>query len=305
MEIVTRKTFEPIEKAMREAGFSPEKVKQEISFAIQHINKSKQLQECTPESKLQAVMNISNIGLSLNPAAKEAYLIPRYNSVFRCMEASLEPGYVGLVKLLTDSGSVVSMVAQLVYQNDKFKLDIANNQNPITHEPELTKTKRGEIIGVYALATLPDKSRQAEWMDVDEVNGIKERSETYKAFKEGKIKSCTWFTDFGEMCRKTVIKRIYKYLPRTDRMSQIDNAVQQDNLDYTASNDQIDYIESLLSTSTYDERQRTAIEMETAVMSAQRASQVIEQLKNNQQVVDQGVFPNEKQLAKHIRTIAQ
>lgn len=305
MEIATRQMFAPIEKAMKEAGFSPEKVKQEISFAIQHINKSKQLQDCTPDSKLQAVLNISNIGLSLNPAAKEAYLIPRWNSVSRNMEASLEPGYVGLVKLLTDSGSVVSMVSQLVYQNDHFELDVADNINPVHHKPELIKSKRGEIIGVYALATLPDKSRQAEWMDVDEVNMIKERSETYKAFKEGKIKSCTWFTDFGEMCRKTVIKRIYKYLPRTDRMKFIDTAVQQDNQDYTASNEQLAYIENLLNTSTLDERQRNAIEMETSVMSSQRASQVIEQLKINQQGVDQGVFGTQKQLSKHIQNISQ
>lgn len=305
MEIVTRQTFAPIEKAMQDAGFSPEKVKQEISFAIQHINKSKQLQECTPESKMQAVMNISNIGLSLNPAAKEAYLIPRYNYLTRSMEASLEPGYVGLVKLLTDSGSVVSMVSQLVYENDTFSLDIADNRNPVQHKPELVKSKRGNIIGVYALATLPDGTRQAEWMDIDELNAIRNRSETYKAFKEGKIKSATWETDYGEMCRKTVIKRIYKYLPRTERMKFVDTAVHQDNQDYTASNDQLSYIESLLTSSTLDERQRAAIEMETSVMSSQRASQVIEQLKNNQQGPDQGFIGTQKQLSKHIQKIAQ
>lgn len=304
MEIVTRTTFTSIEKAMTEAGFSPEKVKQEISFAIQHINKSEQLQQCTNESKLQAVLNISNIGLSLNPASKEAYLIPRWNNVRKIKEASLEPGYVGLVKLLTDSGSVTSMLCQLVYENDTFSLDIADNVRPVTHKPVLSKSKRGNILGAYALATLPDGTRQVEWMDIEEINAIREKSETYVAHLAGKIKSCTWISDHGEMCRKTVIKRIYKYLPRSKKMEKIDEAVRIDNEDYTASHDQISYIESLLQSSTLDERRRTAIEMETSVMSAQRAHAVIEQLLQNQQGPDQGYLGTQKQLSSHIRKIA-
>src|SRR5689334_11701957 len=105
---LTRANFSNVEKPMQEAGFSIEKVKQEISFAIQHVNKSPQLQKCTTESLQMAVLNISNIGLSLNPAAKEAYLIPRWNGVTKVTEAALEPSYVGLVKLLTDAGSVTS-----------------------------------------------------------------------------------------------------------------------------------------------------------------------------------------------------
>lgn len=292
---VTRSTFGEVEKAMQSAGFSPEKVKQEISFALQTINKSAQIQKCSKESILQAVLNISNIGLSLNPAAKEAYLIPRWNGITKQMDASLEPGYIGLVKLLTDAGSVTSILCQLVYENDTFEMDLANNLNPVKHKPELTRTKRGKVQGCYALATLPDKTRQVEYMCVDEINEIRERSETYKAFKEGKIKSCTWETDWGEMGRKTVIKRIYKYLPRTERMIQIDSAIAEDNKDFSASDDQLSYIENLLHTSTLEERQKSAIEMELPVMGATRASEVITNLKNNQQETD-------KQALKRLQT---
>lgn len=277
----TPATFEAIEIKMQEAGFKPEQVKREISFAVQHINKSLQLQKCTPLSLLTAVMNVSNIDLSLNPASKECYLIPRYNGVTKQMEAALEPSYVGLVKLLTDTGSVTSMVCQLVYSNDIFKIDLADNRNPVKHEIDPTK-KRGDKLGCYALATLPDGTRQVEWMTMEEIYAIRDRSETYKAYKEGKIKSCTWISDDGEMSRKTVIKRIYKYLPRTERMATIDNAIQLDNSDYMASDDQIDYIHSLLQTSSLDQRQRDAIEMETTVMNPQRASDVIQNLKENQ-----------------------
>lgn len=297
----TPATFEKIAPKMEEAGFKPEDVKREISFAVQHINKNAQLQKCTALSLMTAVMNISNIGLSLNPAAKESYLIPRYNSASKQMEAALEPSYIGLVKLLTDSGSITSVLCQLVYQGDKFEIDLANNVNPVIHKPELVKSKRGNVIGCYALATLPDKTRQVEFMDIEEINTIRDRSETYKAFKSGKIQSCTWVSDQGEMSRKTVIKRIYKYLPRTDRMTVIDKAIETDNADYVASDDQIDYILSLLQTSSLDQDQRDDIEMETAVMTPQRASEVIQNLKNNQlDRITSGASYNQTDLKEHL-----
>lgn len=281
-ELITISQFEQVEKRMVQAGFEPERVKREISFAIQSINKSQQLQKCSKESLLQAVLNVSNVGLTLNPAAKEAYLIPRWSGLTKSNEASLEPSYIGLVKLLTDTGSVKSMVCQLVFEGDFFEVDLANNTNPVTHKPSFTNRGQKKIVGVYALATLSDNNRQVEWMELSEIEDIRERSETYKAFKAGKIQSCTWASDFGEMARKTVIKRIYKYLPRTEKAAFLDRAVDLDNEDYKISDGQINYIENLLSASTMDSRQKEWLEMEIPTMGAKRASEVIEMLKANQ-----------------------
>lgn len=280
---LTTQNFAPAEKRMMELGMDVVKIKKEISFALQLINKNTRLQDCSPESKLAAVINIANIGLTLNPVTKEACLIPRYNSQTRQNDCALEPMYVGLVKLLTDAGSVKSLSAQIVYENDKISINKADNLNPVIHNPELISAKKGKIIGCYAIATLTDNTRQVEWMDIDELYLIRERSETYTAFKNGKIKSCTWFTDEAEMMRKTVIKRIYKYLPRTEKMQKVDEAVTLDNIDYAASDNQLQYIESLLHTSTLEQRQKDALEMEMAVMSAKRAGEVIDNLRLNQQ----------------------
>lgn len=278
---LTTQTFQAAEKRMAELGMDVPKIKKEISFALQAINRNNKLKECSVESKIAAVINIANIGLTLNPVAKEACLVPRY--VAGKNECSLEPMYPGLIKLLTDAGSVKSISAQLVYENDKFSIDLANNQTPVQHNPELINARKGAVIGVYALATLMDGTRQVEWMDRSDIDKIRDRSETYSAYKSGKIKSCTWVTDEAEMMRKTVIKRIYKYLPRTERMEAIDNAISIDNTDYAATDDQLSYIENLLHTSTLEQRQIEMIEMEMPVMNAKRASQVIENLKQNQQ----------------------
>jgi recombination protein RecT len=285
---VTIKIFEPAEKRMMELGMDVIKIKKELSFALQIINKSSKLQECTIESKQAAVINIANTGLTLNPIAKEACLVPRWNRGVN--ECTLEPMYVGLAKLLTDAGSVKSLVTNVVHENDKITVNLADNQNPVVHNPELVGSKKGKIIGCYTVATLIDNTRQAEWMDIEQLYEIRERSETYAAFKNGKIKSCTWDTDEAEMMRKTVIKRIYKYLPRTERMEKIDNAISIDNTDYAASDSQLQYIESLLHTSTLEQRQVDLLEMEMAVMNSKRATEVIENLKLNQQQTDKEAY---------------
>jgi recombination protein RecT len=251
------------------------------------------------------VLNISNIKLSLNPAAKECYLIPRWNGMSKMMECVLEPSYVGLVKLLTDAGSIKGMSCNLVYEGDTFSIDLATNVKPVVHSPSLSKSKRGNVIGAYALATFSDNSRQVEWMDIEDINVIRERSETYKAFVDGKIKSCTWVTDYGEMARKTVIKRIYKYLPRTEKMKIVDEAIKIDNTDYSASEKQLDLISSLLETSSYDEDQRDNIRHEMQFMSSQGASEMIERLYAHQLGIDGVTNPSAKDINNHVRKIAQ
>ena len=305
MELVTTKSLELATNKMLELGMDVQQVKREISFAIQIFNKNEKLLDTSPESRLASVVNVANVGLTLNPVAKEAYLLPRYDKVTRKMICCLEPSYIGLVKLLTDSGAVTSMVANIVYEKDVFEIDLANNSNPITHKPCIFSKDKGAIMGVYALATLANGTRQSEWMDIDQVNEISDRSETHKAFKAGKIQSSTWHTDFAEMARKTVVKRIYKYLPRTKKHEIIDRAIDADNQDYSVTDGQVSFIESLLQNSTIDQRQRDLIEMELSVMNSKRASEVIEMLKDNQlDPVTHGYAASQTDIKKHLQKLA-
>jgi hypothetical protein len=80
-----------------------------------------------------------------------------------------------------------------------------------------------------------------------------EKSESYKAFTAGKVKSCIWSDHWGEMAKKTVIKRLFKYLPKTDKFEHMAQAVAALDEDYIISDNQIDYLLNLLETTGYDE----------------------------------------------------
>lgn len=204
-----------------------ETVEREMSFALQAINKSPQLAKCTQESKAEAILNIANVGLTLNPVMNLAYLVPRFTG--GKMICTLQPSYQGLVKVLTDSGSVTSIEAHVVHEKDEFSYGLGT-QSEVVHRPPLGD--RGKIIGCYAIAHLHNGRRQIETMSIEELDKVMEMSESYKAFKAGKINSCVWIDHKAEMCRKTVIRRISKYLPKTDRWEKAAKVIDLDNQDF-------------------------------------------------------------------------
>lgn len=250
--------------------------KKEVSFAIQAANANDMLQQASPASVAKAVFNLAITGLSLNPVKKLAYLVPkRINGV---VEAVLFPSYQGLVKLITDSGCASKVYAHVVYDGDDFDIEYGSEPRVI-HRP---KFKSKNITCVYAVAVLNDGSKQIEAMGKAEVDEIMERSDGWKAWKSGKAKSCIWNTDYSEMARKTVIRRIFKYLPKTDRYEKVAEAIALDEQDYPATMGQISFIESLLQTSAVDHDERSRIERNLSDMSSEEAARMIEFLQDNQ-----------------------
>lgn len=269
----------------------------ECSFAIQHFNKNSYLDKATTDSKLQAVLNIANVGLTLNPVLKLAYLVPRYNSSKKVIECNLEPSYQGLVKLITDTGSARNVYAHVVHEGDDFE-ETLGTEPSITHRPKRTSKT---ITHAYAVAVLFNGSKQIEVMTADEINAIRDISESYKAFKDKKTSSCIWESDYSEMCRKTVIKRLTKYLPKTDQWEKLGTAIDLDNRDYSISNDQAGYIESLLTNCSLPVEEVVEIEKSINALTSSEASKVIHRLKENQldPVISGGNY-SQRDINKHL-----
>lgn len=190
------------------------KFDREAEFAIQIITQSDyamKLAQSNRQSVINAVTNIAGIGISLNPAKKQAYLVPRDGKI--CLDIS----YMGLLDIATATGSIKWAKAAVVYSNDQFAL--AGFDNPPQHQFNPFSKDRGEPVGVYVVVKTADGDYLTEAMSVDEVNEIRDRSSAWRAWIDKK-KSCPWVTDWSEMAKKTVIKRAYKTWPKTDRLDQ-------------------------------------------------------------------------------------
>ena len=159
------------------------------------------------EALIRSIKNISAIGISLNPAKKQAYLVPRNNQI--CLDIS----YMGLMDLATATGSILWIQADVVRDKDQFELNTIGKEPTHKHNP--FAKDRGEIVGAYVIAKTKDGDYLTDCMNIDEINAIKARSQ---AVKSGK--TTPWNTDPVEMYKKTVVKRAYKYWPRNDRLEK-------------------------------------------------------------------------------------
>lgn len=175
------------------------------------------LAECTPVSILRSMISAAEFGLEVCSGANEAYLVPYNVKVKRdgreCWEkqAQFIPGYQGLVKKAIESGKVRNIEARVVYEKDQFDFEYGLEPT-VKHKPHLG-SDRGQIVAVYAVAFLADGSKQFEVMAKDEVDAIKDRG------KEKKFSP--WTSDYSEMARKTVVRRLYKYIPKSKVMADL------------------------------------------------------------------------------------
>lgn len=274
--VLSTKTFDAIKPRFTEI-VDEKTFKKEISFAIQVLSKNSYLASATQNSILESVLNIAQIGLTLNPAMKMAYLVPR--RVGGQVVCCLEPSYQGLCKLVTDTGSVKNIYAHPVYQNDKFSHELGTNVQ-LVHKPAIGN--KGNMIAVYAVAILNDGSKQIEIMDIEEINKIRDRSEGYKSFKSGKVSSAIWESDYSEMARKTVVKRLTKYLPKTEQWDKVQNAIDLMDQDYKADHHQLDLIEQLMRTSSMDNERKEFYSRRLNMINRETANQLIDELRESQ-----------------------
>lgn len=168
-----------------------------IRVCLTAWRKTPALQKCDPLSVISSIVQASQLGLEPDGVLGHAYLVPYGN------QCQLIPGYRGLIDLARRSGSVVSIQAHMVYERDKFEFAYGLDEK-LSHTPCMDGD-RGKEVAVYAVAKLKDGGYALEVMSIADVNKIRSRS---KAANNG-----PWVTDFAEMARKTVVRRMVKYLP--------------------------------------------------------------------------------------------
>ncbi|WP_105608982.1 recombinase RecT [Cronobacter sakazakii] len=179
----------------------------ESQFAIQLFQKNDFLAKTAinnPTSAQNAIINVAAIGITLNPASKLAYLVPRDGMV--CLDIS----YMGLLHLAQSSGSIKWGQCKLVCANDTYESN-GLDKSP-THKYNAFGD-RGEVVGGYCTVKTPDGDYLTEEMSLAEIKAVEATS---------KAKNGPWKNFWEEMARKTIVKRASKYWPKAQRL---DNAI--------------------------------------------------------------------------------
>lgn len=196
-----------------------------IRTAQTAIVSTRNIEKANPQSLLMACSKAAADGLILD--GREAALVIDYKG-----EVQYRPMMRGLLKLAYNSGLVKSISVQVVHENDEFEY-LLGDEERITHRIDFKAGDRGKPLAVYAVATLDDGVIMREVMTVAQINGIRDRSDAWKAYKADKIKSTPWSTDWTEMARKTVFRRLSKWLPSSTDRDALHSAAERLDEDYT------------------------------------------------------------------------
>ena len=161
------------------------------------LSSSPKLQACTPMSFMGAMMQAAQLGVEPNTPLGQAYLIP-YGGV-----CQFQLGYKGLIDLAYRSGEVSGIQAHEVHENDTFTYEYGLEPK-LRHVP--AQTDRGPVTFYYAVLKLKNGGVGFEVMSREDVEKFAmKKSEAYN--------NGPWKTDFDEMAKKTVLKKVLKYAP--------------------------------------------------------------------------------------------
>jgi recombination protein RecT len=222
-----------------------------IRLARLAIVRNPKLMDCTPISVVESIMVASQLGLEINSPIGGAHLVPFGK------KCQMIPDYRGLIRLALKNGDCGKLVAREVYEGDMFHV-IQGTTEMIEHVPLLGDEPRGDdnITGFYAVATLANGLTVHEYAPRGDVDKIRARS---KAGSSG-----PWKTDYAAMGKKTMIKRVLKWL---DLSPDLAMAIEYDNRGETG-----------YSTSTSDRDTEDTVEEDMKEQASQAQKELSENL---------------------------
>ena len=129
----------------------------------------------------------------------ECYAIPYGGTV------NFQTDYKGEVKLCKrySSNPIQDIYAKIVRDGDQFEEIIENGKQTVTFHPKAFNN--GEIIGAFAVCLYKDGGMIYDTMSVAEIE------HTRQTFSKA-ANSKAWKESYGEMCKKTVLRRLCKLI---------------------------------------------------------------------------------------------
>lgn len=205
---VIRQNLQAMEPEFKAALPSHISVEKFTRVAMTAINNTPALQNADRKSLFGAIVRLAQDGLL--PDGREAAIVMFGD------KAQAMPMIAGVLKKVRQSGEVSKISAYVVHENDEFVVRYGFDED-VTHIPPALDEPRGKAIGAYAVAVLKDGARLLEVMSLEEIEKVRAVS---KSKGNG-----PWVSWWGEMARKTVMRRLSKRLPMS---TDLDDSFERD-----------------------------------------------------------------------------
>ena len=165
------------------------------------------LLDCTQSSFLNCLMRLAQA--NLEPDGRRAHLIPRKNKD-GSVHCTLQIDYKGIAEQARRNGDVAYIHCDVVCDNDQFDYRFGTGAK-LEHIP--AAGARGEVWCAYAFVRLKDGTEEFDVMAKEEIEKVRRRS---PAADDG-----PWVTDWREMAKKTVFRRLSKLLTLSPELVEL------------------------------------------------------------------------------------
>jgi recombination protein RecT len=184
------------------------------------LQRNPDLMRASPKSILLACEKAAADGLVLD--GRDAALV-----MFKG-EAQYIPMIGGIIKRAYNTGLVASIHVHLVYKRETEEIDphtgrprfmfIAGDDERIEHSP-IVFGEKGPVVGAYAILRFKSGGVVRELMTIEEIERIA-RMQAKNVGDNGKLKG-VWGQHFGEMAKKTVLRRLFKRQPMDSDLNRL------------------------------------------------------------------------------------
>lgn len=197
-DLVLKTAHSQLEKLLNsKAGALPKDFNQTrfMQNCMTVLQDTKGIEKVQPITIARTMLKAAFLGLDFY--MKECYAIPYGNSL------QFQTDYKGEVKLAKkySVNPIKDIYAKLVRVGDDFLEEIRDGQQYISFKPQ--PFNDGEIIGAFAVCFYNDGSMIYETMSKKEIDHIRDN---FSKMPKGP----TWTKSYGEMCKKTVLRRLCK-----------------------------------------------------------------------------------------------
>jgi recombination protein RecT len=168
-------------------------------LACSAVAKNPRLLDCTAPSIYLAFHQAAVLGLEIGV---DAYLVPFKKT------AVMIPDYRGLIGLAYNHPNIKSIYAHVVRVGDIFSYSLGLHPD-LEHVPG---EERGDVTHTYAVCHLKDGGSIFEVMTKEDIEVVRQSSRGKDAEP--------WVRWYDRMCRKTVLKQLVKWLPKSTTLKR-------------------------------------------------------------------------------------
>ena len=172
-----------------------------IRTVLVSVERTPKLLQCNRQTLFNAAMSAAVLGLEVDGATGQAFLIPYGNS------AQLVIGYKGMSTMAARSGYTLS--GGVVREGDEFDYEEGTN-GFVKHKRALGSEKDRRIIAAWATATAQGRTPIVVVLSIDELMAVKDRS------PGARFRESPWNDPgigFPAMCTKTAMRRLARFMP--------------------------------------------------------------------------------------------